>query len=123
MAMANTQHCFVTTITDEKLPGYRHHHDNIWPEVAAGLRAAGIASLKIYSMPSGKPGINTLVMNIETDGNINLSAATGPGSKYRSDPKCKEWEELMDSDFHGGWTEAKLIHNSAVEWNKALGLK
>ena len=64
MAMANTQHCFVTTITDEKLPGYRHHHDNIWPEVAAGLRAAGIASLKIYSMSSGKPGINTLGENI-----------------------------------------------------------
>ena len=63
MAIANTQHCFVTTITDEKLPGYRHHHDNIWPEVAAGLRAAGIASLKIYSMPSGKPGINTLGEN------------------------------------------------------------
>ena len=60
MASANNQHCFVTTITDEKLPGYRHHHDNIWPEVAAGLRAAGIASLKIYCMPSGTLGINTL---------------------------------------------------------------
>ena len=60
MASANNQHCFVTTITDEKLPGYRHHHDNIWPEVAAGLRAAGIASLKIYCMPSGTRGMNTL---------------------------------------------------------------
>ena len=60
-AMAsNTQHTFVTSITDEKLPGYKHHHDNIWPEVAAGLRAAGIASLKIYCMPSGAKGVNTL---------------------------------------------------------------
>ena len=60
-AMAsNTQHTFVTSITDEKLPGYKHHHDNIWPEVAAGLRAAGIASLKIYCMPSGTKGVNTL---------------------------------------------------------------
>ena len=64
MASANNQHCFVATITDEKLPGYRHHHDNIWPEVAAGLRTAGIASLKIYAMPSGKPGLNTLGENI-----------------------------------------------------------
>jgi hypothetical protein len=22
---------------------------------------------------------------------------------YRQDPRCKEWEELMDAGFHGGW--------------------
>ena len=53
MPFANNQHCFVTTITDEKLPGYRHHHDNIWPEVAAGLRAAGIASLNLIQPNQG----------------------------------------------------------------------
>merc|ERR1719192_1537213 len=40
-------------------------------------------------MPSGTKGVNTLVMNIETDGNIDLAAATGPGSKYRSDPNAR----------------------------------
>ena len=60
MASLNTQHCFVNTITDEKLVAYKHHHDNVWPEVAAAARAIGISSLKIYSMPSGTPGLNTL---------------------------------------------------------------
>ena len=60
MALFNRQHCFVNTITDEKLIAYKHHHDNVWPEVAAAARAIGISSLKIYSMPSGTPGLNTL---------------------------------------------------------------
>ena len=77
MASANNQHCFVTTITDEKLPGYRHHHDNIWPEVAAGLRAAGIASLKIYCMPSGTLGINTLgELDMQSDPSGRLKPST-----------------------------------------------
>ena len=61
-------------------------------------------------------------MNIETDGNINLEEEMAPGSKYRSNPKIKEWDALMDS-LYEGWKEATLIHNSAVEWNKAMGLK
>lgn len=41
-------------------------------------------------------------MYITTAGHINLGLATGPGSTYRLDPRCKEWEELMDAGFHGG---------------------
>lgn len=102
-----------------KLQEYLNYHDNIYPEVAAGLRTAGITLLSIYVLP----GTNRLVMVIETAGAIDLSKATGPGSTYRDSARCKEWEELMDADFHGGWTELDEVHSSQVEWNQALGLE
>jgi len=95
---------------------YRHYHDNIWPEVAAGLRVAGVTQLTIFQLP----GTNTIVMYITTAGHINLGLATGPGSTYRLDPRCKEWEELMDAGFHGGWTEMEEIHSSDNQWNRSL---
>ena len=55
-------------------------------------------------------------------GPINLSKATGPGSKYRENLRCKEWEEMMDADFHGGWTELSEVHSSEKQWNTALQL-
>ena len=57
---------------------------------------------------------------ITTAGEVDLGKATGPGSRYRMNPKCKEWEELMDADFHGGWTKMDEIHSSDREWNASL---
>ena len=31
-------------------------------------------------------------MYIETAGDIDLALATGPGSRYRQEPRCREWE-------------------------------
>jgi len=61
-------------------------------------------------------------MIIETDGDIDLGIATGPGSKYRENARCKEWEELMDSKYHHGWSEVTSVHSSSVHWNRALKL-
>ena len=36
--------------------------------------------------------------------------------------RCKEWEEMMDADFHGGWTELSEVHSSEKQWNSALQL-
>ena len=36
------------SLQEGKLDEYRSYHDNIWPEVAAGLRAAGITQLTIF---------------------------------------------------------------------------
>lgn len=110
--------CLVTEVKEGKLEEYKNYHDNIWPEVAAGLRAAGIKQLIIFCVP----GTRRLVMYIDLAGDIDFSTATGPGSRYRQNPKCKEWEELMDADFHGGWTECAEIHSSDIEWNVALQL-
>jgi diketogulonate reductase-like aldo/keto reductase/L-rhamnose mutarotase len=112
------RHTFITTLREGKAAGYRDYHDNIYPEVAAGLRTAGVKQLNIYQ----QPGTNVLVMTIDTCGSIDLSAATGPGSRYRQNPRCREWEELMDGEFHNGWTEMKEIHSSDLHWNRALGL-
>ena len=115
---AKTRHCFITEVKEGKIDEYINFHDNIWPEVCAGLRAAGLVSLHIYRVP----GSRTLVLNIETAGPIDLAKATGPGSKYRENAHCKEWEEMMDADFHGGWTELSEVHSSEKQWNSALQL-
>merc|ERR1719264_943637 len=65
-------------------------------------------------MTSGTPGLNTLVMNIETDGNINLAAEMAPGSKYRSNPKIKEWDALMDT-LYEGWR--RRLSSTIRLWN------
>ena len=113
-----TRHCFITEVKEGKIDEYINFHDNIWPEVCAGLRAAGLKSLHIYRVP----GARMLVLNIETAGAIDLAKATGPGSKYRENAHCKEWEEMMDADFHGGWTELSEVHSSEKQWNTALQL-
>jgi len=114
---SSCRHCFVTSLPSEaKLASYLHHHDNIYPEVCTGLRAAGITQLTIFRVPDTL----RLCMYIVTAGPIDLSAATGPGSAYRAVPRCKEWEELMDSSFHGGWIDTEEVHSSDVQWNTAL---
>lgn len=51
-------------------------------------------------------------MLIEMDDGKYLSML-GNGSEYRhSSPRIQEWEEKMETDFHGGWTEIKEIHSS-----------
>jgi hypothetical protein len=59
-----------------------------------------MTQLTIFRVPETRK----LCMYITTAGPIDLAKATGPGSRYRENLKCKEWEELMDADFHGGWT-------------------
>ena len=79
-----------------------------------GLSAHGVKSLNVYQVGD----TNELIMNIDfyrEDGK-SLGEALGPGSEYRNDPKCKHWEEWMQSDFTGGWTELKNIHSSQKHW-------
>eukprot|EP00948_MAST-09A_sp_MAST-9A-sp1_P001765 g1765.t1 len=113
-----SRHCFLTNVKEGKLEEYLKRHDNIPPEVASGLRTAGVSSLVIYNLPK----TNTIVMTIETNGDIDLGKALGPGSNYRKNEICKKWEEEMDEAFHGGWTEMTNVHDSKVQWNKNLGL-
>ena len=41
--------CFTTEIKEGKLAEYRNYHDNIFPEVAAGLRAAGVTQVQLQA--------------------------------------------------------------------------
>ena len=44
------------------IESYRHHHRDVWPEVVASLRRAGIRRMDIYILG------RRLVMLLETDG-------------------------------------------------------
>ena len=44
-----------SVVQEGKLDEYRSYHDNIWPEVAAGLRAAGITQLTIFMVCACAP--------------------------------------------------------------------
>ena len=74
--MADSRYCFITEVKEGKLDEYRHCHDNVFPEVAAGLRAAGMTQLTIFQAP----GTNTIVVYITTAGPIDLGKAVPPSS-------------------------------------------
>lgn len=110
------RYAFTTTVEAGKMDEYLHYHDHIWPEVCRGLRAAGVTQLTIFRAPDTA----TLFLYVETAGATDLADATGPGSRYRQDAKCQEWEELMDAEFHGGWTSLDEVHASDQDWVGAL---
>lgn len=108
-------HMFTTTVKEGKMDLYIDYHNNIFPEVAKGLREHGIVRLEINKLGE----TNKLMMVIETAPDLDLGKATGPGSDYMKDPKCVEWEELMKSYFEGEtWHELTQIHSSEVHWGK-----
>lgn len=115
----NTRKVFYTTCREGMVDEYIQRHNEIPPEVCAGLRTAGISHLSIHRLP----GTNILILTIERAGsNLDLEKATGPGSIYRENPICHRWEVDMETQYHNGWTEMEEIHSSDVEWNKSLGL-
>lgn len=65
---------------------YREIHDNIWPEIAEGIRSVGIQTMDIYL--NG----NLAVMIIEIPDEIDLDQAMLRLSKL---PRQEEWEEYV----------------------------
>ena len=67
---------------------YRQHHHEVWPEVLASLRHAGIRHMDIYLLG------RRLVMIVETDGpDVRRCFAAHAASS----PRVAEWEALMRS--------------------------
>ena len=116
---ANRRFMFSCQVKAECLADYKDKHDNIWVEVAGGLRAAGVHRLTTWQLP----GTNRLGMLIETAGALALDKVCGTESAYQQDPVARQWEALMNSYFEGGsWTQMGEIHASDVEWNSSLDL-
>src|SRR5262245_32985960 len=67
---------------------YRQHHQDVWPEVLASLRQAGIRHLDIYLLG------RRLVMILETDGPDFRRCFA---AHVASSPRVAEWEALMRS--------------------------
>jgi L-rhamnose mutarotase len=73
---------------DAAVEVYRTHHQQVWPEVVASLRSAGIIELDIYLLG------RRLVMIVETDGQDFRQCFAAHRSSH---PRVVEWETLMRS--------------------------
>ena len=70
------------------IQSYRQHHQEVWPEVVASLRQAGIMQMDIYLLG------RRLVMILETDGQDFRRCFA---AHVASSPRVAEWEALMRS--------------------------
>lgn len=65
---------------------YRKHHEEIWPEITASIKDAGIKDLEIYLFGT------RLFMIIEADEAFSFEDKNEADSR---NPKVQEWEQLM----------------------------
>jgi L-rhamnose mutarotase len=83
-----TRHVLTVDLRDDPaaVEAYRAHHREVWPEVLASLRRAGIAELDIYLMG------RRLVMIVETeDADVRRVFA----AHVATGPRVAQWEALM----------------------------
>jgi L-rhamnose mutarotase len=66
---------------------YKEHHQKIWPEVVRSLRRVGVLEMDIYLLG------RRLTMVMDTVDGFDLKESFA--AHAASDPRCREWEELM----------------------------
>lgn len=72
---------------DEKLiEEYEEFHQNVWPEIIASIKTAGITGMEIYRVA------NRLFMIMETDDNFSFEKKNAMDN---ANPKVQAWEDLM----------------------------
>ncbi|WP_090374461.1 L-rhamnose mutarotase [Dyadobacter sp. SG02] len=90
--MATKRTCMALDLIDnaDLIASYEHHHTpgNIWPEIPAGIRAAGITDMQIYRIGTH------LFMIVEHDDSTDLQTAF---DKMATLPRQGEWAAWMDS--------------------------
>lgn len=82
---------FTMRLKPGKFPEYKHHHDNVWPELVAEIERSGIATMTIFRDPAGD-GTRMFV----------FSEITDEGA----------WDRLWSSAIHDKWgaTMEPLMH-------------
>lgn len=88
MQLANT---ILLKDDPELIAKYKEYHANVWPEVTDALRKVGVGQMNIYIIGC------RLIMVVDT--NENYDPEVGFAKFLSMDPKCMEWEILMN-DFH-----------------------
>ena len=86
--MTNIRHCFALDLKEDPtlIEAYKAYHRQVWPEILASIREAGILDMEIYLTG------NRLFMVMEVDENFSFE------EKARNDaanPRVQEWETLM----------------------------
>mmetsp|Transcript_7070 Transcript_7070/g.11255 ORF Transcript_7070/g.11255 Transcript_7070/m.11255 type:complete len:165 (+) Transcript_7070:49-543(+) len=95
---------------------YKRHHAGVWPEVEAGLAAAGVETISIWSDPDDEC---KLFMYLEE---AEFADDLGPGSAYRSKPRVGQWEEVMEKEFHSGWSVLKEWYSMKAVGSRSVWL-
>lgn len=70
----------------ELIAEYRRYHEQIWPEITASIRSAGITDMEIYLLGA------RLFMIMEVDETFSFEKKA---EADRASPKVQEWERLM----------------------------
>lgn len=83
-----TRSCLALDLRDDPalIDEYCRLHEQIWPEIAASIREAGVVSMEIW-----RTG-NRLLMVMETNEHFDAAAKA---KADRNNPKVAEWEQLM----------------------------
>lgn len=76
------------SLKEATIEAYKEYHRNVWPEVEAGLKAAGILQMTIFILGS------RLFMYAETEDDFDWSTSL---AAYEENPRCAEWQRLMAS--------------------------
>ena len=82
------RHCLALDLKDDPtlIAAYQAHHENVWPEILASIRDAGILSMEIY-----RTG-NRLFMIMDTEDDFDFS---DKAEKDAANTAVQRWEELM----------------------------
>lgn len=83
-----TEYCFTLDLIDDPalIEEYETWHRNVWPEVIANIRTAGIDGMEIYRYE------NRLMMIIQVNAAYSHSRKT---ALDLANDKVQEWEQLM----------------------------
>lgn len=99
--------CQFLKLNPETLDKYRYWHDsrNIWPEIPAGIRKAGILDMELFQLG------DQAVMILETPLDFNWDEAFGALAGYE---RQAEWE-----DFVSAFQDAGQGRRSDEKWQLA----
>ncbi len=108
------RYCFALDLVDDNnlIIEYENWHQNVWPEIVASIKDAGIAELEIYRV------FNRLFMIMETTDDFSFERKAAMDA---ANEKVQRWETMM-------WIFQRALPNSkpGEKWvlmNKIFDLK
>lgn len=85
---SSIRYCKALDLVDApaKIKAYIAHHERIWPEIAANIRASGVLDMQIWRLETRL----FMIMDVAPDFDAERAAALAA-----AEPKVQEWEDLM----------------------------
>ncbi len=109
------RYCLALDLKDDEdlIRQYEEYHKQVWPEILASLREAGIAQMEIYRIGT------RLFMIMETYDSFSFEKKQ---QADLSNDRVVEWEELM-STYQQALPQAKpgekwLLMKNVFQWRK-----